>query len=102
MGDVGITTILTPTHADLIHTASGKSLTRAIRERNLYHLPVKIMKPEQAHIAQGQAVSKASLKLWHRRLGHISEDTIQRMVNSGIAKGHGTGDCSTCHKGKQT
>ncbi len=30
MGDVGITTILTPTHADLIHTASGKSLTWAI------------------------------------------------------------------------
>ncbi len=65
------------------------------------------MKPEQAHIAQGQAVSKASLKLWHQRLGHISEDTIQRMANSGIAKGmkvdgHGMGDCSACHKGKQT
>src|SRR6266436_1754016 len=53
MGDVGITTILTPTHVDLIHTASGKSLTWAIRERNLYHLPVNIMKPEQAHIVQG-------------------------------------------------
>src|SRR5260221_8179481 len=107
MGDVRITTILTPTHADLIHTASGKSLTRAIQERNLYRLPVEIVKPEQAHIAQGQAISKASLKLWHWRLGHISEDMIQRMASSGIAKGmkvdgHGTGDCSACHKGKQT
>src|SRR5258708_26347422 len=107
MGDVGITTILTPTHANLIKTASGKSLTWAIREKNLYCPPVEIVKPEQAHIAQGQAVSKASLKLWHRRIGHISEDTIQRMVSSGIAEGmkvdsHGMGDCSTCHKGKQT
>src|SRR5258708_31412822 len=46
----------------------------------IYHLPVEIVKPEKAHIAQGQAISKVSLKLWHRRLGHISEDTIQRMV----------------------
>ncbi len=65
------------------------------------------MKPKQAHVAQGQAVSKASLTLWHWRLGHISEDMIQRMASSGIAEGmkvdgHGMGDCSTCHKGKQT
>ena len=30
MGDIRITTILTPTHTNLIHTASGKSLTWAI------------------------------------------------------------------------
>ncbi len=88
------TTILTPTHTNLIHTASGKSLTWAIWERNLYHLPVEIMKPEQAHIAQGQAISKASLTLWHQRLGHISEDMIQRMVSSGIAEGMNEGGWS--------
>ena len=36
MGDVGITTILTPKHADLVHTASGKLLTHTMWERNLY------------------------------------------------------------------
>jgi len=52
------------------------------------------MKPEQAHIAQGQAISKASLTLWHQRLGHISEDMIQRMVSSGIAEGMNEGGWS--------
>ena len=106
MGDMGITTILAPKHADLID-ASGKLITQATQERNLYRLRVEVIRPEHACIAQSQAISKASLALWHRRLGHISEDTVQRMVGSNIAEGmivdsDGMGVCSACQKGKQT
>ena len=101
MGDVGITTILTPKHADLVHTASGKLLTCTMQERNLYQLKVEVLRPKQACVTQDQNTSKALLTLWHRRLSHISKDMVQQMARLGIAigmtvDGNGTGDCSTC------
>src|SRR5258708_35394614 len=50
--------------------------------------------------------SKAPLSLWHHHLGHISEETIQNMAKKGVitgmeVKGPGSGNCSTCLKGKQ-
>src|SRR5260370_4621234 len=59
------------------------------------------------HILPGHTISKASLGLWHCHLGHISEDTIQKMVQAdaitGITVvGSGNGSCSACCKGKQT
>src|SRR5260370_27495034 len=68
---------------------------------------MEIIQPEQSLSAQSHPISTASLTLWHRRLGHISEETVQRMEKSSLAEGmkvegSGMGNCSACRKGKQT
>ncbi len=60
-----------------------------------------------ANVAWSHLPFKASLALWHCHLGHISVDTILRMVQSEAITGmEVVGDrsqsCSACHKGKQT
>jgi len=54
-------------------------------------------------------VSKASLEVWHRRLGHLSHSTVQQMLSKGMVTGMEftdkllpTGPCEPCLKGKQT
>ena len=76
MNDSGTTIILMSNQADLVNTKTGKVFTRANHHSRLYKLQVKIRSTQHAHAAQGHPSSKASLSLWHRRLGHISEDTI--------------------------
>jgi len=107
MGNIGLTTILTPKHADIIHTTSGKIVAQVSQDKNLYRLKVEIIRSGHAHITQSQITSKASLALWHWRLGHVSEDTVQRMARSNLTEGMVVdsgrmGDCSACQKGKQT
>ncbi len=68
---------------------------------------VEIIKPEKAMSACKPRSSKAPLSLWHCCLGHISEETIQNMAKEGVitgmeVEGPGSGNCSTCLKGKQT
>ena len=87
MGDIGITTILTPKHANIIHTTSGKLVAQASWDKNLYKLKVKIINSGHAHITQSQITSKASLALLHQRLSHVSEDTVQRMARSNLTEG---------------
>ncbi|OSX61490.1 hypothetical protein POSPLADRAFT_1119507, partial [Postia placenta MAD-698-R-SB12] len=55
------------------------------------------------------ATSRVDLETWHRRLGHISVDSVLKMVKSGMAKGMAiVGDkapnspCRSCLRGKQT
>src|SRR5258708_21247078 len=71
MGDMGITTILAPNHANLVDV-SGKLITQVTWERNLYQLRGEVIRPEHANVAQNRTLSKVSLALWHRRLGRIS------------------------------
>jgi len=121
MSDAGVHTTFTSSSANLIHAPSNTLLTQAFRDRNLYKLKVDIIRPEQANfatvkeanpddhalVARALPTSKATLELWHRRLGHISEDTIRKMVKTDAVKGmtilgSGKEDCSACRKGKQT
>ena len=80
LADAGVGTNTTPKHIDLIDIRTGRLMDRAYRFRNLYKLKVKITHPDEARLTQTHPPSKVSLALWHRRLGHISEDTIQKMV----------------------
>ena len=63
---------------------------------------------ETALVARSSS-SKANVEIWHRRLGHLSTDTVVRMVKNGMVKGmeiSGTATpttpCEPCLKGKQT
>src|SRR5260221_11910955 len=76
MTEGGITIILKSDHADLVNDKTGKVFTTAYHRSRLYKLRIEIIRPEHSHAAQGHPSSKASLTLWHQRLGHISEDTI--------------------------
>src|SRR5260370_22001331 len=107
LADAGVRNIYDPQHIDLVDICTGKVKDHAIRFHNLYKLEVEIIYPNVANVAQSHLPSKASLGLWHHCLGHISEDTILRMVQSKAITGMEViGDrselCSACHKGKQT
>ena len=71
-----ITVILKSDHVDLVNDKTGKVFTTTYHRSRLYKLCVEIIRPEHAHAAQGHPSSKASLALWHQRLGHISKDMI--------------------------
>ncbi len=107
LADVGVSIISTPEYTDLIKLKTGEFMDCASRFGDLFKLDVEIVCPNAAHIAQTHPISKASLGLWHHHLGHISKDTIQKMVQAdaitGIEMtGNDYGSCSACHKGKQT
>jgi len=107
LADAGVRTISDPQHINLVNICTRKVKDCAIRFHNLYKLEVEIIYPDVANVTWSHLPSKASLALWHHCLGHISEDTILRMVQSKAITGMEViGDrsesCSACHKGKQT
>ena len=65
--------------------------------------------PEAALIADNSG-SKASIDIWHRRLGHLNADDVIRMARKGLARGMviigntspSSHICEPCIKGKQT
>ena len=65
MSNAGVNINTTTTHANLIHARTGKVLTRAFRDRNLYRLKVDIVRSDHAKVAQNGPNSKATLELWH-------------------------------------
>src|SRR5260370_1604194 len=82
-------------------------MDHAIQFGDLFKLEVDIVCLDMAHVTWVCLTSKASLALWHCCLSHVSEDTIQSMVNANAITsievvGGSSGDCSACHKGKQT
>ncbi|THH12525.1 hypothetical protein EW146_g7606 [Bondarzewia mesenterica] len=66
--------------------------------------------PSSSALTARTKISKADLTIWHRRLGHISVDSVLRMMRKGMVKGMSiTGDthrqvgiCEPCLEGKQT
>ena len=107
LADAGVRMISDPQHINLIDIHTRKVKDHAIRFHNLYKLEVEIICPDMANVTWSHLPSKASLALWHHCLGHISEDTILRMVQSEAITGmEVVGDrsqsCSACCKGKQT
>src|SRR5258708_31797689 len=107
LSDSGIMLIHPSNHViDLVDHHTNEVLTQAHQEQNLYQIWVEIIKPEKAMSACKPRSSKAPLSLWHCCLGHISEETIQNMAKEGVitgmeVEGPGSGNCSTCLKGKQ-
>ena len=95
-----------PQHLDLINIRTGRLMDRAHWVQNLYKLQVDIIHSNELHLTQTHPPAKVPLALWHRQLGHTSEDTILKMVKAeaitGIAlNGSGSQNCSACRKGKQ-
>src|SRR5260370_42277824 len=98
-----------------IYGSSNKLITIAELEDGLYRLPVTIVTservyitvvgtPESANVTHSITAS-ASLDVWHVRLGHISMDSILKMLQSGMVKGmdvigkktiEGSTYCSEC------
>ena len=89
LADAGVGTNTTLKHIDLIDTHTSRLMDCAYCFHNLYKLKVKIVHPNEAWLAWTHPPSKVSLALWHHWLGHISEDTIQKMVQADAITGVG-------------
>src|SRR5260370_12665204 len=87
LADASVRTISDPQHINLVDIHTGKTMDHALRFHNLYRLKVEIVHSNVAHVAQTHLPSKASLALWHCRLGHINEDTIIKMVQAEVTIG---------------
>ena len=59
----------------------GEELLSARLEDGLYHLDI-VTKENESYLAVGN-----SLRLWHRRFGHLHYDAIRSMVSKGLVKG---------------
>ena len=107
MVDLGLNVLLTSEYADILTNKNNWLIMRAHWQSQMYHLQVKIWALNGTFATQDHTVPKAPLALWHRRLGHIDEDTICKMVCMDAVTGlkvdrEGIQDCSACQKGKQT
>ena len=76
---------------------------------NLYMLDVNTSYNEALHVesrgTKRKANKETSATLWHKSLGHISKNRIQRLVSDGILESVDFSDldvCVECIKGKQT
>ncbi|GBE88168.1 Retrovirus-related Pol polyprotein from transposon TNT 1-94 [Sparassis crispa] len=114
-----------------ISNAQGRLSAIGYMRRNLYVLDVTTQLPERTYILQAEdlppsyddsmddpplhafvakeTTSSASAQVWHRRLGHISVDSVLKMVRKGMVKGMSiVGEkvsnvtCKPCLHGKQT
>ena len=115
-----------------IDDANGKLAMTASIKDGLYVLKGTAAAPDHAHVAALDAPiardtydpgpmpedlrvfvaneSKATVEVWHKRLGHISYDTVLHMVRTGMVKGMSLigeskapkSTCTSCLAGKQT
>src|SRR5258708_573963 len=82
-----------------IYNSSKKMITIVDLIDGLYRLPVKVIATEKAYITvvnkyksdsaniAHSITASASLDVWHVHLGHISMDSIPKMLCSGMVKG---------------
>jgi transposase InsO family protein len=113
-----------------LYTQTGHLTCSGQLQGKLYVMDMRTVVPETARVARVEVFpdegddlppstetalvarsssSKAEVETWHRRLGHLSTDTVVRMVKNGMVKGmeiSGTATpttpCEPCLKGKQT
>ncbi|GBE86218.1 Retrovirus-related Pol polyprotein from transposon TNT 1-94 [Sparassis crispa] len=114
-----------------ISNAQGRLSAIGYMRRNLYVLDMTTQLPERTYILQAEdlppsyddsmddpplhafvakeTTSSASAQVWHRHLGHISVDSVLKMVRKGMVKGMSiVGEkvsnftCKPCLHGKQT
>ena len=84
---------------------TGEVILTAYRYNNIYAVNAD-------QVAQGSLTCLKALtddpKLWHRRLGHVSPHTLQKLVSKGLVRGlpemdfKGIDMCNACTRGKQT
>ena len=67
--------------SDAIFTKDGQYLTKAFRNGNLYELKVRIVEREA-----GISVLDEN-QLWHKRLGHASDNAVQELVRHQMVTG---------------
>jgi len=107
LGDIGLDTILRK-ESCIIQDEDKEFVLRPIKRGGLFILESKDLIPK-ANIAYGGAKSKASLDVWHQRLGHISKakilDIMDKMPGLDIDKDVEDEEikvCDGCQLGKQT
>jgi hypothetical protein len=107
----------------IISNKNGKTVSLAKKSTGLYILDVKVHTDERAYIttvdktttpdepqkSHSSTTALADMDTWHRRLGHISVDSVLKMVKNGIVKGMSivrsralSTLCVPCQKGAQT
>nr|GEX47321.1 hypothetical protein [Tanacetum cinerariifolium] len=82
-------------------------LLRVPRENKMYNVNLKNIVPsgDLTYLFTKETIDESNL--WHRRLGHISFKTINKLVNGNLVKGLPTkvfkndNSCVACKKGKQ-
>jgi len=84
---------------------NGQIVAIANMEGNLYRLKVQVQAPRNAaHLTQ---TDKASIGLWHRRLGHLGADGVRQLVAKNLVSGIDVDKndqlalCKGCTYGKQ-
>ena len=107
----------------VISNKNGKTVGRAKKSSGLYILDVKVHMDERAYITtieksstpnesqqpRHSTMAHADMDTWHRRLGHISVDSVLKMVKDGMVNGMSivggkalSALCVPCQKGAQT
>jgi transposase InsO family protein len=84
---------------------TGEVILTAYRYNNIYAVSAD-------QVVQGSLTCLKALtddpRLWHRRLGHVSPHTLQKLVSKGLVRGlpemdfKGIDMCKACTRGKQT
>jgi len=88
-------------------TKDKKTYAEALLGGKLYKVKMKVI-PSQESVpaAVKRDNAAADLYTWHRRLGHLGDSMLKRLVGSGSVKGmdvtstHLTGTCGSCIMGK--
>ena len=78
---------------------------KGTRQRNLYFLDGYTVIGRAADSSSSDDEASDTSRLWHMRLGHVGEKTLQGLVKQGLLKGAKTGKldfCKHCVMGKQT
>jgi len=88
-----------------VYDHSGKLICEGRKRGTTYIMDIEVPRPETAHIANVDVfpeegdemptqalamranVSKASLEMWHRRLGHLNHGTVEQLMRKGMVTG---------------
>lgn len=74
-------------NASVIITKGEKTVATGVRiNKHLYRMNIQSLQDEALH-ASGFPATRSSLQLWHERLGHVSNSTIQKMCKLKVADG---------------
>ena len=82
---------------------SGEIMAFCVREGSLYYLNCTMKSQESVNVAQEESKER----LWHRRFGHLNEQSTQKLVKKGMVNklDYDTsceiGICEACIGGKQ-
>lgn len=82
-----------------IFNQSGRLIAKAIKQRGMFILNLKIKKPSESVLVTDENKSNSKLDLWHRRLGHLHAGMIRQMLQSEKFEKSKL-ECMSCIQGK--